>query len=126
MELVKKKDDKLTEELVASLVGKFVYVPTNIFDVSNGDVLEQENIWFAGQVGGYSKVVLQYEYNTQRFAETPHEELNLLLTDGMGYALSNTNCEMYVITEDEFMELLAEHHARQIVNSKLYLPGRDF
>lgn len=138
-QVVKFVDQELNEELVQSLIGKFIHVPTNMHKVFNQFEGKEEevNVWFGGKVAGYEKAYIHFNFETKEFMEEPEVYYNILLTDGMGYVLSQTKVEILEITEEEFMALVAEHHANQIAeqpklivpesaDKKILVPGRDF
>ena len=136
--VVKSKEDKLTLELIESLVGKYVHATTNVHElprVDNPDVKEKVNVWFAGQVAGYEVTVIKYSFEHDTILDEPIVNYHLLLTDGVGYVLSDTELEILELTADEFIELVAEHTTKDAVNSiltpdesekKILIPGKDF
>lgn len=114
MKKVKTVEQPLTLELVQSLVGHFVYVPTNTH-IMPSDLEEsgkEVNSWFAGQVAGVETTSIKYNYVLGVFQEEPTVFVSLLLTDGVGYTLSKTACEINIITETEF-NILVEEHKKQ-------------
>jgi len=129
MQIVKATEEQITEELVKGLVSKIVHVPTNMHTINNPmeNHSETVNVWFAGMVAGYEKAYLNYDYETKEFLKEPVSYFNILLTDGMGYVLSNNgDVEIRVISEEEFNELVKEHKAKQQIitpdKPKLILP----
>jgi hypothetical protein len=145
--VIKPLEETVTDQFVDSLLGKYIHVPTNkhVFPnpMENGKE-EEINAWFAGQVAGCEKAILVFDYETKEMLETPVVHYNILLTDGMGYLLSQTEAEVIELTDVEFTELLAEHHAHQAIEEeapklitpdndkviqldrKIQLPGKDF
>lgn len=130
----------LTEEFVQSLVGKIIHVPINKLNVFNSveGRMEEVNAWFGGLVVGYEKAVLHYDYYNKTDLEEPKVFFNVLLKDGMGYALSQEELEIRELDEIEWAKLLAEHHKEEIVQQvmekeilvpekpRILKPGEDF
>lgn len=127
MELLKSKDQPLTEELVASLVEKLIYVPTNMHPAPPGHPEPQVNVWFAGQVAGFEKGVVRYDFQKNDFFEEPKIFYNVILTDSMAYVLSPTEVEIYEITLEEFNKMVEEHRAKllvqEAVDKKILVPN---
>lgn len=133
MTTLKACEQAITEELVSLLVHKYVHVPINTH--TNPETEETVNAWFAGQVAGYEKAVLHYDFLERRYRDEPLTYYNILLNDGMGYVLSNEQCEIKEITQEQFTDMLAEHLAEQslkqedqeeeeeIIASDVQLPG---
>ncbi|WP_315793055.1 hypothetical protein [Paenibacillus sp. BIC5C1] len=66
------KDDTLTEELVASLIGKCIHAPTNVHEIQTPTgATTKANVWFAGIVAGYEKAVIGFNYQADEFHEEP-------------------------------------------------------
>lgn len=131
-DIVKRQDEDVTQELIHSLVGKFIYVPTNIHIVNNEleNKREQVNAWFGGQVAGYEIATIYYDYINDSFLEEPQTHFNILLTDGVGYILSNVS-EIQVLTEEEFMKMVEEYNQKNLLevvekNPEILIPGKDF
>lgn len=138
--IVKGVKDPLTEDMVKGLIGHLVHVPVNIHTVP--DMLGEgtkRNVWFAGKVAGYEKVCIAYDIHKREFIDEPKVFFNVLLVDGMSYALSpDGDVEITIITEEEYEKLLAEYVAREAVSSlenkiievrqskKILKPGEDF
>ncbi|MEK3838179.1 hypothetical protein [Paenibacillus sp. FSL R7-0128] len=106
----------ITEEEVLSLTGKYISAPQNTHTGSAG---ESVNAWFAGQVAGYEKAVISFDYMNQEFLSTPLIYINLLMTDGAGWVLSKEELEIQIITKEEFDNILAEHLANQVVDNEI-------
>lgn len=115
---VKTVDQEITEELVSSLVKKYIHVPTNIHKNAQSEEEEEANAWFAGEVAGFEKAVLHFDYMKGEFREEPITFYNILLSDGMGYVLSNDTCEINEITKEEFDKMVQEHIANQVVEEE--------
>lgn len=117
MKIVKPISEPITEELVRSLIGKYIHVPTNMHEVPNDleGGMEETNVWFGGLVAGYEKAVMKFDFHKKEFFEgEPKVFFNILLADGMGYVLSATgDVEIREVTEDEFNDLVAEYVAEQ-------------
>lgn len=113
-QVIKAKDQPLTEEIVASLIGKFVHVPTNFHEMQTPTgAITKVNVWFAGVVAGYEKALIGFDYETGEFTE-PKAYFNVHLTDGMGYILTTVNdLEINELTEEEFQALVEEHKEAQ-------------
>jgi hypothetical protein len=109
METLKTLEQPLTKELVESLVGLFIHVPTNLHKINDQEGEREENVWFAGQVAGYEQAVVHFNYGEQTFKDEPTIYYNLLLTDGMGYVLSSEKVEINKLDENEFQAMLEEH-----------------
>mgnify|MGYP000852641947 FL=1 len=122
MEIIKKEKESLTESFLESLIGKYVHVPTN--EHTTYDPMEKEfvtvNAWFAGKVAGYEKTVYAYDYKEDKFFDKPKTVYKVLLCDGMAYAISEEKSIFKELTEEEFIEMLAEHDANKV--SKIILP----
>lgn len=116
MAQIKTVDQQITEELVASMVRKYIHVPTNTH--TNGDGGEEVNAWFAGQVAGFEKAVLHFDYLKSEYRDEPATFYNILLSDGMGYVLSNDACEILEITKEEFDTMVQQHIAEQVVEEE--------
>lgn len=114
-QVIKAKDQAITEEIVKRLIGKFVHVPTNFHDVATPTgATTKVNVWFAGVVAGYEKAVIGFDYETGEFNEEPQIFFNVHLTDGMGYVLTNDyDLEINELTEEEFTQLVEEHKEAQ-------------
>ncbi|MDK8192548.1 hypothetical protein QP794_20895 [Paenibacillus sp. UMB7766-LJ446] len=109
-QMIKAKDDTLTEELVAGLVGKCVHAPTNMHEIQTPTgATTKVNVWFAGTVAGYEKAVIGFNYEADEFHEKPQTYYNVHLTDGMGYILTSAfELEIYELTQEEFAQLIEE------------------
>lgn len=122
MKIIKKLNEPLTESFLESLIGKYVHVPTN--EHVTFDPMEKEfvtvNAWFAGKVAGYEKTVYAYDYKEDKFFDKPKTVYKVLLCDGMAYAISEEKSIFKELTEEEFIEMLAEHDADKV--SKIILP----
>lgn len=108
--MIKAKEDKLTEEIVASMIGKYIHAPTNMHEVQTPTgATTQANVWFAGSVAGYEKAVIGFNYEEGIFHEEPQTFYNVHLTDGMGYILTSAyELEIHELTEEEFNQLIEE------------------
>ncbi|MGN7765376.1 hypothetical protein [Paenibacillus sp. 22594] len=105
----------ITEEEVISLVGKYISVPQNTHTGPDG---ESVNAWFTGQIAGYEKAVISFDYLNGEFMSDPLVFINLLMTDGAGWVLSKEELEIQIITKEEFDNILAEHLANQAIDNK--------
>lgn len=130
MTTLKAIDQAVTEELVSSLVQKFIHVPLNTH--KNPETGETVNAWFAGQVAGYEKAVLNFDFLEGKYRDEPLTYFNILLNDGMGYVLSNEQSEIEEITKEQFTEMLTEHLAKQaleqeadVIASDILLPEKQ-
>ncbi|PQP82078.1 hypothetical protein C0Q44_20720 [Paenibacillus sp. PCH8] len=108
--VIKAKDDTLTEELVASMIGKYVHAPINMHEVQTPTgATTKANVWFAGIVAGYEKAVIGFNYEEGTFHEASQTFYNVHLTDGMGYILTSAfELELHELMEDEFNQLIEE------------------
>lgn len=128
--IIKHIDEIATEETIKGLVGKLIHVPTNRHVINNpmeGGQEEIVNAWFAGQVAGYEKAVLVYDFETGEFFEEPHTFFNVLLTDGKGYMFELIQSEIVELTDVEWAELITEFQAIDAINDtaqKLLIPER--
>ena len=109
-QMIKAKDDTLTEELVASLIGKCVHAPINVHEIQTPTgATTKANKWFAGIVAGYEKAVIGFNYEADEFHQEPQIYYNVHLTDGMGYILTSTfELEIHELTQEEFAQLIEE------------------
>lgn len=114
-QVIKAKDQVLTEEIVASMIGKYVHAPTNMHEVQTPTGgTTKVNVWFAGVVAGYEKAVIGFNYEDGSFNEQPQTFFNVHLTDGMGYILTTTlDLEIQELSEEEFESLVEEKKAEQ-------------
>jgi hypothetical protein len=112
--MLKKSEDGLGQEFVESLIGKMIYVPTNMHKTLNDikEEIEDINVWFAGTVAGVERSLIKYDYVQDAFTDEVKESFTLLLTDGIGYILAS-DCEIKEITEEEFETLYDEHQKKQ-------------
>lgn len=129
--IIKPLGETTDEQFLTSLLGKLIHVPTNKHIVPNhleGGKEEEINGWFAGQVAGYEKAVIAYDYENDEFIQGgPHTLFNVLLTGGQGYLLHLTNSEIVELTDQEFDELVAEHQAITLLTEskkELLVPER--
>ncbi|TDL69857.1 hypothetical protein E2R58_12070 [Paenibacillus amylolyticus] len=108
--MIKAKDDKLTEEIVASMIGKYIHAPTNMHEIQTPTgATTKANVWFAGRVAGYEKAVIGFNYEEGTFHEELQTFYNVHLTDGMGYILTSAHeLEIHELTEEEFNQLIEE------------------
>jgi hypothetical protein len=111
-EILKQVGETATEEFIGSLVGKYVHVPTNkqLVQGENGKE-EIVNGWFAGQVAGYEKAAIGFDFPQSQFLETPLVLFSVILTDGASYMLEPVQSAIVELTNEEFTELIAEHDA---------------
>ncbi|MGA4519274.1 hypothetical protein ACPA0F_18610 [Solibacillus silvestris] len=137
---LKTVEQTFDESAIAGLIGKTIHVPTNKHTVkqqAEDGSLEDTvvNAWFAGEVAGYEKALLQFDFTDGKFMDKPKVFFNILLTDGMSYQLALTESEIIELDEAEFATLLAEHQAAIDVEKKalelivpekpqIILPGR--
>lgn len=108
--MIKAKDDKLTEEIVASMIGNYIHAPTNMHEIQTPTgATTKANVWFAGRVAGYEKAVIGFNYEEGTFHEELQTFYNVHLTDGMGYILTSAyELEIHELTEEEFNQLIEE------------------
>jgi len=108
--MIKAKEDKLTEEIVASMIGKYIHAPTNMHEIQTPTgATTKANVWFAGRVAGYEKAVIGFNYEEGTFHEELQTFYNVHLTDGMGYILTSAyELEIHELTEEEFNQLIEE------------------
>ncbi|WP_419889286.1 hypothetical protein [Paenibacillus xylanexedens] len=108
--MIKAKDDKLTEEIVASMIGKYIHAPTNMHEIQTPTgATTKANVWFAGLVAGYEKAIIGFNYEEGTFHEELQTFYNVHLTDGMGYILTSAyELEIHELTEEEFNQLIEE------------------
>lgn len=123
-ELLKSIDQPITEEMLQSWVGKYIHCPTNIHEVYDpiDNVIKESNAWFAGQVAGYQKDYNAYDFPTGNFIEA-QILYTVIFTDGSGYLLSPEKCEVYEITQYEFMQMVEE---KQKKRSTIEIPKEQF
>lgn len=122
MEIIKKQDEAITESFLESLIGKYIHAPVN--EHVTYDPMDKEfvkvNAWFAGKIAGYEKAVFAYDYKNDEFFKESKTVYKVLLCDGMAYAISEENSVFEELTEEEFLEMLAEHDAKEL--NKIILP----
>lgn len=108
--MIKAKEDKLTEEIVASMIGKYIHAPTNMHEIQTPTgATTKANVWFAGRVAGYEKAIIGFNYEEGTFHEELQTFYNVHLTDGMGYILTSAyELEIHELTEEEFNQLIEE------------------
>ncbi|ETT53328.1 hypothetical protein NSQ20_20480 [Paenibacillus sp. FSL K6-1122] len=108
--MIKAKDDKLTEEIVSSMIGKYIHAPTNMHEIQTPTgATTKANVWFAGRVAGYEKAIIGFNYEEGTFHEELQTFYNVHLTDGMGYILTSAyELEIHELTEEEFNQLIEE------------------
>ncbi|MFF2480289.1 hypothetical protein [Paenibacillus sp. NPDC058071] len=106
---MKQKQEALTENLVAGLIGQHIQVPENMVEIPEAG---KQNVWFAGRVAGYEKAVFGFNPSDGSFMEEPFTYLSVVMTDGKGYILAE-DCCINAITEQEFKDMLAEHVTKQ-------------
>jgi hypothetical protein len=141
-QVVKVVSDPLTEELLRTLVGEYVHGTKNGHDMINptdGSV-ERHNVWFAGQVAGYEKAEISFDWQNEQWLDVPQVFYNLLMTDGTSYLLSQDELEISIISEYEFTAMLANYQTNEAIrqevkdpsniiladNKKILVPGKDF
>ncbi|WP_427051987.1 hypothetical protein [Paenibacillus sp. TC-CSREp1] len=109
-QMIKAKSEPLTEDIVASMIGKYVHAPTNIHEVQTPTgATTKANVWFAGIVAGYEKAVIGFNYEEGEFSEQPQTFYNVHLTDGMGYILTTAfELEILELSKEEFNKLIEE------------------
>lgn len=114
-QVIKAKSDTLTEEIVASMIGKYVHAPTNIHEVQTPTgATTKANVWFAGMVAGYEKAVIGFNYEDGEFSEQLQTFFNVHLTDGMGYILTTTfELELLELSKEEFEQLIADQKKKE-------------
>lgn len=114
MKVIKRENEPLTEEFLKSLIGKYIYVPVN--EHLTYEPLEKQyvtvNAWFAGRVAGYEKSVFAYDFKEDKFFDEPKTVLKVLLCDGTAYVISEEKSLFKELTQEEFIEMLAEHDAK--------------
>lgn len=111
MKIIKKEKEVVNESLLKSLIGKYVHAPVNehiTYDPMEKDFVKV-NAWFAGKVAGYEKTIYAYDYKENKFFEEPKTVYKVILCDGMAYVISEDKSLFKELTEDEFIEMLAEH-----------------
>ena len=118
-QVIKAKSDTLTEDIVASMIGKYVHAPTNIHEVQTPTgATTKANVWFAGMVAGYEKAVIGFNYEDGEFSEQPQTFFNVHLTDGMGYILTTAfELELLELSKEEFEQLIADQKKEEIDHS---------
>ncbi|MDP9699792.1 hypothetical protein J2T16_002693 [Paenibacillus intestini] len=118
-QVIKAKSDTLTEDIVASMIGKYVHAPTNIHEVQTPTgAMTKANVWFAGKVAGYEKAVIGFNYEDGEFSEQPETFFNVHLTDGMGYILTTAfELELLELSKEEFEQLIADQKKEDMENS---------
>lgn len=126
MKIIKKREDKIEnyEKFITRLIGKFIHAPVN--EHTSYEPLEKRDItinaWFAGKVAGYEKTIYAYDYRDDTFYDEPQVVHKLLLCDGMAYVLSESGLELSELTQEEFIEMVAEHQIKEDRRNSLILP----
>lgn len=118
-QVIKAKSDTLTENIVASMIGKYVHAPTNIHEVQTPTgATTKANVWFAGMVAGYEKAVIGFNYEDGEFREQPQTFFNVHLTDGMGYILTTAfELELLELSKEEFEQLMEDQKKEEMDHS---------
>lgn len=105
---VKEKNETITEEFLLTLIGNYVYVPTNLLTVVKNNEEVVENIWFGGQVAGYEVSKIWYSFKENEYQEEPKMTYSIVMVDGASYILSESS-EIFTLTEEEFKNLLTDY-----------------
>lgn len=115
--VIKAVDQEVTDELLKSLVGKYVHATKNVVEVPNEllGTKDKQNAWFAGMVAGYEKVWMHYDFENETFMDEPKLYYSLIQTDGTGFILSDTELELVELSEEEFSQMVKDFQARQIL-----------
>lgn len=122
MRIIKKEKEVISESFLESLIGRYIHVPVNehvTYDPMEKDFVKV-NAWFAGKVAGYEKTIYAYDYKENKFFDEPKTVYKVLLCDGMAYVISEEKSLFKELTEEEFLEMLAEHDVKKA--SKVILP----
>ena len=122
MEVIKKEKEIITETFLEGLIGRYIHAPVNehvTYDPMEKDFVKV-NAWFAGKVAGYEKTVFAYDYKNDEFLKESKTVYKILLGDGMAYVISEEKSIFEELTEEEFLEMLAEHAANKM--STIILP----
>jgi hypothetical protein len=125
--VLKTVDQESTEELLASLAGKFIHCNINTHktkDKFGKDI--NVNVWFAGEVAGFDRVTMYYGEVMTKLLDTPIISYNIILTDGMAYSLSPTELSILELTREEFEQLVEDYQKEQEAKDSVLIPGRDF
>jgi hypothetical protein len=131
--VIKIRNEELSESLLNGLIGKPIHAPTNkLVDVEG----KEHNVWFAGIVAGYQKSTTSFDFENEKFLDSPKVQLHIILTDGMAYTLSTEALDINELTEDEFYDMVMDYSTKQLIKDqllvpeqpekKIVLPGKDF
>lgn len=115
MRIIKKEKEVISESFLESLIGRYIHVPVNehvTYDPMEKDFVKV-NAWFAGKVAGYEKTIYAYDYKENKFFDEPKTVYKVLLCDGMAYVISEEKSLFKELTEEEFLEMLAEHDVKK-------------
>jgi hypothetical protein len=113
--IIKKEKEVISESFLESLIGRYIHVPVNehvTYDPMEKDFVKV-NAWFAGKVAGYEKTIYAYDYKENKFFDEPKTVYKVLLCDGMAYVISEEKSLFKELTEEEFLEMLAEHDVKK-------------
>lgn len=115
--------EEVTEQMLQETVNNYIYVPINYHNIL--DELEnkntRENVWFAGYVVGYSISHLTYDFEDGAFCE-PFYVYNIVMKDGKSYMLSPDECQIEIISEERFDEMVAEIYSDAAIERELDNP----
>lgn len=101
---IKNLEDPLDESLIEDMLWNYIHIPTNMIEVEDST----ENIWFGGYLVGYEVSKIFHDFKTKEDTEVYKTSYNLILSDGAGFPLAEQS-EIFIITEDEFIQMLAEY-----------------
>lgn len=105
---IKDINDSITEDLLATLIGNYIHVPTNPLVVNEGLEENTVNVWFGGRVAGYEVSKIWYDFKENEYKEDAGVVYSIVMVDGASYIISDFS-EAYILTEDEFKSLLREY-----------------
>lgn len=105
MQILKGLYEKLADDVVQSMVGKYVYAKTNYVSVLNETTgqVDKVNNWFGGFVVGYNKEYLLCSKEDGGEFEIPVTTYQVILSDEMAYVLGDA--EVMELTKEEYTDL---------------------
>lgn len=95
---------KVTEDLVKSLIGKYVHVTNNFLEVNSEEGTRVSDMWFGGKVAGYQARYTYFDFKKEEPADE-QIQYHLIMTDGEGFMLAE-ECDIEELDEESFFEKL--------------------
>lgn len=120
---IKDVSDSITEDLLITLIGNYIHVPTNPLVVNEGLEENTVNVWFGGRVAGYEASKIWYDFKENEYKEDAVIAYSIVMTDGASYIISESS-EVYLLTEYEFKSLFQEYTFR-LYNGDDTVDGSD-